>query len=259
MKRYLVLGFGIASYLLFLAVAAYACGFIGGFGVPTRLDGPADTPLVAALAIDLLLLTLFAAQHSVMARPAFKRRWTLLVPQPLERSIYVLCTNLALVLLFWQWRPIPGVLWDIRSFWGRGVLLGLYAGGWLTVLAVTCLINHFDLFGLRQVWLYFRNRPYTPIAFAAPGPYKLVRHPMYVGWLLTFWATPTMTTSHLLFALVTTAYILLAIRLEEQDLARFLGDEYTDYQREVPMLIPAVRRRVRVSAQAPACDVPVAR
>lgn len=186
MRRYAVLVYGLACYAVFLAVFLYAVGFIGGVGVPTRLDGPGQRPLLLGLAIDLMLVSVFALQHSVMARLAFKTWWTRIVPHSLERSTYVLFTCLALGLMFWQWRPLGGVLWNVEAPLARAVLWSLFALGWLTVLVTTFLINHFDLFGLRQVWLAFRNRPYTPLEFATPGPYRVVRHPLYVGWLLAF-------------------------------------------------------------------------
>jgi protein-S-isoprenylcysteine O-methyltransferase Ste14 len=238
MKRWLVLLYGLANYGVFLGIFLYMLGFIGGFGVPRALDGPRSAPLSEAVLVDLLLVLIFGLQHSVMARPTFKRWWTRLIPEPMERSTYVLATNVALALMFWQWRPLGMVIWDVEQPQLRAALWTLYGAGWLTVLATTWLINHFDLFGLRQVWLYFRGRPYTAIPFATPGPYRLVRHPLYVGWLLAFWATPTMGLAHLVFALGMTAYILVAIRLEERNLAQFYGEFYQSYRQRVPMLIP---------------------
>jgi protein-S-isoprenylcysteine O-methyltransferase Ste14 len=240
--RLAIFVYGAASYALFLGVFVYAIGFVGGVGVPKSIDGPPTLPTSLALTIDLLLLALFAAQHSIMARPAFKRWWMRIVPPAAERSTYVLFTCAALILLFWQWEPLGGMIWQTESPVWRGVLWGLCACGWLLVLATTFLINHFDLFGLRQVWLHLRGRPYTPLRFVTPGPYRLVRHPLYVGWLLAFWCTPTMTATHLVFALATTAYILIAIRLEERDLLTYHGRDYAEYRRRVPMLIPIPRR-----------------
>ena len=241
-KRIAFFAYGSFSYLIFLATFLYAIGFIGNFGVPTTLDGAARGPLAVALLIDVGLLTLFATQHSIMARKWFKEWWTRSVPKPLERSTYVLFSSLALILLFWLWRPLGGVVWSVEEPVGRFVLRASFAFGWLTVLVSTFLINHFDLFGLRQVWLYLRGRSYTTLNFGTPGPYRLVRHPLYVGWLFAFWSTPTMTFAHLLFAIATTAYILLAIQFEERDLVREHGESYEAYRRSVPMLIPFIRR-----------------
>ena len=242
-KRIAFFAYGSLSYLIFLGTFLYAIGFIGNFGVPTTLDGAARDPLGVALAIDVGLLTLFAVQHSVMARKWFKDWWTRVVPKPLERSTYVLFSSLALILLFWQWRPLGGVVWSIEDPMGRLVLRGLFAFGWALVLVSTFLINHFDLFGMRQVWLYLRGLPYTTLRFGTPGPYRLVRHPLYVGWLFAFWSTPTMTLAHLLFSIATTGYILIAIQFEERDLAREHGDAYAAYRQSVPMLVPFPRRR----------------
>ena len=233
--------YGVVSYDMFFGTFLYAAGFVGNLVVPKSLDSAPVGPLGTSLLINLGLLGLFAVQHSVMARPAFKRVWTRIVPEPIERSTYVLASSLALILLFWQWRPLGGVVWDVQDPVGRAVLRSGFAFGWLLVLVTTFLINHFDLFGLRQVWLHLRGRRYRPLPFKTPGPYRLVRHPLYVGWLFAFWATPTMTVTHLLFAVVTTSYILLAIRLEERDLIA-AHPEYFDYQKRVPMLVPVGRR-----------------
>jgi protein-S-isoprenylcysteine O-methyltransferase Ste14 len=241
MARVIILVYGVVCYLVFLATFLYAIGFIGGFATPTRLDGPAQGPLATALSVNAALLALFAVQHSVMARPWFKAGWTRIVPPAAERSTYVLLSSLALILLFWQWRPMGGDVWSATDPIGRAVLYALFAFGWALVLVSTFLINHFDLFGLRQVWLYFRSQPYTPLHFGTPGPYRLVRHPLYVGWFFAFWMTPTMTLAHLVFAIATTAYILIAIQFEERDLVRY-HPEYEDYRRQVPMLIPWARK-----------------
>jgi len=241
-KRLIVFAYGAVSYAVFLATFLYAVGFVGNVLVPTALDGPATGSLATALAIDLGLLLLFALQHSVMARPAFKRWWTKFVPEAAERSTYVLASSLALIALFACWRPLGGEVWSVTGA-AAGALYGLCAFGWALVLVATFLINHFDLFGLRQVWLNLRGVPYTHIGFRTPGPYKLVRHPLYVGWLFAFWATPVMTAAHLVFALATTGYILIAIQLEERDLVASLGEDYRAYRRRVPMLIPFLRPR----------------
>jgi methanethiol S-methyltransferase len=241
MRRIPAFVYGVVSYAIFFGTFLYAAGFVGNLVVPKSLDSAPVGPLGTSLLINLGLLGLFAVQHSVMARPAFKRVWTQIVPEPLERSTYVLASSLALILLFWQWRPLGGVVWDVQDPVGRAVLLSGFAFGWLLVLVTTFLINHFDLFGLRQVWLHLRGRRYRPLPFKTPGPYRIVRHPLYVGWLFAFWATPTMTVTHLLFAVVTTSYILLAIRLEERDLVD-AHPEYSEYQKRVPMLVPVGRR-----------------
>ena len=243
LKRILFFAYGTFSYLIFLGTFLYAIGFIGNFAVPRTLDGPATRPLAISLAIDVALLTLFAVQHSVMARKWFKDWWTRIVPKPIERSTYVLFSSVALILLFTFWQPLGGVVWSIEDPTGRLVLRGLFAFGWALVLVSTFLINHFDLFGMRQVWLNLLGRPYTTLQFGTPGPYRLVRHPLYVGWLFAFWMTPLMTLAHLLFSVATTAYILLAIQLEERDLVREHGESYEEYRRSVPMLLPSFRRR----------------
>lgn len=241
-KRLFFFAYGLAAYALFLFTFLYAIAFVGGFAVPRRLDGPLETSLPIAIAINCGLLTVFAVQHSVMARRWFKERAARLIPWTIERSTYVLCASLALLLLFWQWRPIGIEIWTVEDTAARAVSWLLFAAGWLTVLIVTFLINHFDLFGLRQVWLPLRGRPYTPVSFRTPLPYQYVRHPLYFGFLLAFWATPTMTLAHLLFALATTAYIVLAIQFEERDLVAEHGAAYEDYRRKVPMLVPGLRR-----------------
>jgi methanethiol S-methyltransferase len=242
-KRILFFAYGSLSYLIFLGTFLYAVGFIGNFGVPRSLDGAASGPLGVRFAMDAGLLALFAVQHSVMARKWFKDWWTRIVPKPVERSTYVLFSSLALILLFWQWRPLGGEIWSVEDPAGRFVLRGLFAFGWGLVLVSTFLINHFDLFGLRQVWLYLLGRPYDTLRFATPGPYRLVRHPLYVGWFFAFWMTPTMSLAHLLFSIATTVYILLAIRLEERDLVREHGEAYEEYRRSVPMLVPFSGKR----------------
>jgi protein-S-isoprenylcysteine O-methyltransferase Ste14 len=240
-KRFLYFVYAVTSYLTFLATLLYAIAFVGGFLVPRRLDGPLEGSPLTALAIDCGLLTVFAVQHSVMARRWFKERWTRIVPWAIERSTYVLCASLALLLLFWQWRPLGMPIWTVENDIARFVLWTLFAAGWSTVLIVTFLINHFDLFGLRQAWLPLLGRPYTPVRFRTPLPYRLVRHPLYFGFLLAFWMTPTMTLAHLVFAIATTAYIVLAIQFEERDLLAEHGAAYAEYRKKVPMLLPALR------------------
>jgi len=250
LKRLLFFAYAVAAYLIFLATFLYAIAFVGGFAVPTRLDGPLQTSLPRALAIDAALLTLFAVQHSVMARRWFKERWTQIVPWAIERATYVLFASLALLLLFWQWRPIGITIWSIEHPAARLALWTLFAAGWATVLVVTFLINHFDLFGLRQAWLPLVGRPYTKVSFRAPLPYRFVRHPLYLGFLFAFWMTPTMTLAHLAFAVATTAYILLAIQFEERDLVAEHGAAYRRYRQAVPMLLPSRRRRPDAAASS---------
>jgi len=242
--------YGVVSYAIFFVTFLYAIGFVANVGVPTSLDAGASGPFWQALLVNVGLLALFAVQHSVMARPGFKRAWTRIVPEPIERSTYVLFSSVALILLFWLWQPMGGVIWDVTSPAARALLQGLCMLGFLTVLVSTCLINHFDLFGLRQVWLHLRGRPYTHVPFRTPGPYRLVRHPLYVGWLLAFWAAPTMTVAHLVFALTTTAYILVAIQLEESDLVDAYGATYQSYRSQVGMLTPRLRRDAAPRASA---------
>lgn len=241
MNRIAAFIYGTLCYLVFLATFLYAVAFIGNIGPIRTIDGEATAPFGQALLINTLLLGLFAVQHSVMARPAFKRWWTRMVPKPVERSTYVLFSSLALLFLFHAWQPMGGTIWDVGDPIIRGTIYGLFAGGWLLVLVATFLINHFDLFGMRQVWLYLKGEPYTQLKFKTPGLYRYVRHPLYVGWLLTFWATPTMTAAHLVFATATSAYILIAIQLEERDLVDIHGPAYEAYREQVPMLVPSLR------------------
>jgi protein-S-isoprenylcysteine O-methyltransferase Ste14 len=248
MKRLSTVGYGVVSYLAFVIAFLYAIGFIGNFGVPRSIDTGRTASVVPAVIINLVLLSVFAVQHSVMARPAFKRWWTQIVPQAVERSTYVLLSSLALFLLFWQWRSLPAVVWDVESAAGRLLLWVLFWVGWATVLSSTFMINHFDLFGLRQVYLAWRGEPYTELRFRMTLLYRVVRHPLMLGFVIAFWATPTMSTGHLLFAAVSTAYILVAVQLEERDLVAQLGDPYRDYRRRVSMLVPWPRRSGRDAA-----------
>jgi protein-S-isoprenylcysteine O-methyltransferase Ste14 len=242
-KRIIFFAYGMFCYVVFLGVFLYAIGFIGNFGVPKTLDSLATGPLGISLAIDAGLLALFAVQHSVMARKWFKDWWTRIVPKPVERATYVLFSSVALILLFAFWQPLGGVVWSVEDPVGRWVLRGLFAFGWALLLYATTLINHFDLFGVRQVWLYLRGQADKDMKFVTPGPYRLVRHPLYVGWLFAFWMTPLMTFAHFLFSIATTAYILLAIRFEERDLVREYGNAYEEYKQAVPMLVPSLRKR----------------
>ena len=248
MQRKLFFIYGVASHAMFLVVYAWMAAFVGnlGFGVIPTIDGRRDGSMASAIVINAALIALFGVQHSVMARPTFKRWWTQFVPQPIERATYVLFSNIAVALLLWQWRPMGGVVWDVTNPIGRGALHALFAVGWLAVPLISLLINHFDLFGTRQVWLHLRGRDYQDLPFRTPVAYRFVRHPLYVGWMIAFWATPTMTVAHLVFALMTTAYILVAIQFEERDLVA-AHPEYESYRARVPMLIPS---RPRPSAAA---------
>jgi protein-S-isoprenylcysteine O-methyltransferase Ste14 len=233
--RYCVIGYGLMAYLVFVAVFGYTVGFLAGIAVPKGIDdGPAAAPWVAA-AVDAGLLGLFAVQHSVMARPWFKRWWTRFVPAVIERSTYVLFASLAVGLLLWQWRPLPGVVWSVPAGWLRDLLWTVYAAGWAVLLVSTLLIGHFDLFGLRQV---LRGTRYTEPGFRQPLFYRLVRHPIMVGFLIAFWAAPQMSVGRLLFAGAATGYILIAVRFEEADLRRQLGEPYQRYTEEVPRFVP---------------------
>jgi protein-S-isoprenylcysteine O-methyltransferase Ste14 len=240
MKSVAVL-YGAVVYAIFFATFLYAVGFVAGAPIPKAIDSGPVVGAGEAVVVDLLLLGLFAVQHSLMAREAFKAWWTRFVPKPVERSTYVLFASLCLILLYWQWRPLPTVVWSVGAPWSA-VLWAVSALGWATVLLSTFLINHFDLFGLRQVWAYRQGREAPPPDFKAPLFYKVVRHPIYLGFILAFWATPDMTQGHLLFAAATTAYILIGIQLEERDLLKVFGARYEAYREEAGMLYPKVRR-----------------
>ncbi len=242
MSRWLVLGWSLLSYLVFFGVFLYAVGFIGNLWVPTSLDAEPHSPLGFAVAVNGLLLGLFAIQHSVMARPFFKRWITQFIPAAAERPTYVMATNLALIALFIWWQPMGISIWNATSPLLQVGLYAVFFAGWALVFVSTCLINHFDLFGLRQGWYHFLGQPYPPLTFVTPALYKHVRHPLYIGWLMVFWATPTMTAGHLLFALLTTGYILIAVQLEERDLIAAHGSDYVNYRNQVPMFIPRFRR-----------------
>ena len=235
--------YGVLVYLLSFGTLLYTIAFVGNLPVPKAIDTGATGSLPAAAAIDLLLLGLFAVQHSVMARPAFKRAWTTLVPHAVERSTYVLFASAALLLLYWQWRPIAGVVWSTTHPIAVLALQAIFWAGWGLVLLSTFLINHFELFGLQQVYARLRGKPLPPPEFKTPSFYRWVRHPLYLGLLLAFWATPTMTLGHLLFAAANTGYILIGLSLEERDLMELFGDQYRRYREQVPMLIPLPKRK----------------
>jgi methanethiol S-methyltransferase len=239
-KRLAVFAYGLISYVVFFLTFVYAVGFIGNMYIPRSMDSPARISFWPALMIDALLLLTFAVQHSVMARPAFKEKLTQFIPAAAERSTYVLCSSLLLIALFAFWQPIGGVVWNVTNPASRNAINVVFGLGFALVFVATLLINHFDLFGLRQVALYLVRKPYTYLEFRTPLFYRYIRHPLYVGWLVAFWATPTMTGAHLLFAVLTSAYMIMAIRWEERDLVMVHGSKYQDYQKRVPKLIPSL-------------------
>jgi protein-S-isoprenylcysteine O-methyltransferase Ste14 len=240
-KRFLTLAYGAVAYLIFFGTFLYLIGFVGNLA-PRGIDSPAEGGLGVALLVDLGLVLVFGLQHSIMARPAFKRRWTRFVPEAAERSTYVIASCIALALLMWQWRPLGGSVWELTGTFARTVAWTLFVFGWGLVFVATFLINHFDLFGLRQSWLAFRGRPYSSMRFVQPWLYRRLRHPLYLGFLIAFWAAPVMTVTHLAFAAALTGYMLFAIRLEERDLMAEHA-EYGAYRQRVPMLLPRLGRR----------------
>jgi protein-S-isoprenylcysteine O-methyltransferase Ste14 len=240
--------YGAIAYLVFVATLLYAVAFVGNLPVPKTVDSGEAGPLGPALVVDLLLLGLFAVQHSVMARPWFKHWWTRVVPKPVERSTYVLFASLVLLILYWQWRPISAPIWSVTNPAGIALLWAVFWSGWALALASTFLINHFELFGLHQVYARLRGRALPPPTFDTPGFYRWIRHPLYLGFLLAFWATPAMSGGHLLFAAAMTGYILIAIQFEERDLIGLFGDQYRRYREQVSMLFPWPAGRAAIAS-----------
>jgi len=244
MKKILVLVYGTIAYLLFLVTFLYTIGFVGNLIVPKTIDGDPQVSLTKAIIINAFLLLLFALQHSIMARQAFKKWWTKIIPASIERSTFVLFTCFCLLLMMWQWQPIGGVIWAVDNSVIKIVLTVLFFSGWTIVLISSFMINHFDLFGLRQVWLFFSGKRYEHLLFRVPLFYRYVRHPLYFGFLLAFWCTPVMTAAHLLFAVLTTGYILTAIQFEEKDLVSVFGIKYQEYRKRLPMIIPFMKKNI---------------
>jgi protein-S-isoprenylcysteine O-methyltransferase Ste14 len=257
MKRWVFYTYGVTCHLLFFATFAYLLGFVGNVWMPKTIDSSPSGSIATAVAIDLPLIAAFGLQHSIMARPAFKRIWTRIIPQPIERSTYVLASCLVTFVLVWQWQAVDVAIWDVRHPVARSLLWGLFATGWLLVPAASLMIDHFDLFGTRQVWLCLRGRDYTELPFRTPMLYSRIRHPLYVGWATALWATPTMTLGHLLFAAALTTYMALAVRFEERDLVNYFGRRYEDYRRRVPMFVPRLSRSTSAADELPRLAFPI--
>ena len=247
MKKILVIGFGVFSYLFFAAAFVYAIGFLSNAMVNKSIDRGVVHPGLGSLLVDFALLGLFAIQHSGMARRSFKSWEKKILPEPLQRSTFVLLASLSLALLFWQWRPLPALIWEVEAAWVRGLIWTMFAIGWVVVLASTFLISHTHMFGLKQVWAYFKGKDVPELGFQTRGLYRYVRHPLYLGMLIAFWATPAMTVGHLVFALAANGYILLGARLEERDLLLAFGKVYSQYSKRVSMLIPGLKGGIRQS------------
>lgn len=250
MKRFIAFIYGIIAYILFLGAFLYAIAFVGDFLVPKTINTGVETPFTQALIINMAVLSVFALQHSIMARPGFKRWWTQFVHPAIERSTYVLLSSLALILIYWQWRPLTAIVWEVQNEAVATLLHGVFALGWLIVLLSTFMINHFDLFGLKQVYEYLNKLEPKPIPFKMSFLYGIIRHPLMLGFIIAFWASPVMTVGHLIFSITTTLYILVAVKfLEERDLRKMHGEQYEMYQKEVPMLIPFTKRKKEKTAE----------
>jgi protein-S-isoprenylcysteine O-methyltransferase Ste14 len=263
MGRVVIFFYGVVAYGAFFVTILYAIGFLGGFVVPKTIDSGTAGPVGTAVLINVLLILLFGVQHTIMARPWFKNWWTRILPKPAERSTFVLAASALLALLMWQWRPMPTIVWQLDAAAGKALLWGLYFFGWFLVFYSSFLIDHFDLFGLRQVFLHLKSREYHHRPFMAHSLYKVIRHPLMAGFLVAAWATPTMTQGHLLFAAVITGYVFVGVRLEERDLVRFLGEDYRRYRERTPMLLPLPKRNAAplspVSMEARAASGPAKR
>lgn len=239
MKKIIIIIYGALAYIIFLVAFLYAIGFVGNIYVPKTIDSGVEPSLITAILTNTILLTVFALQHSIMARPSFKKWITTIISSATERSTYILLSSLALLLMYWQWQPITTIVWEAESELLIIVLTGIFFLGWLIVLLSTFMINHFELFGLAQIFDNLKNKQTPNPKFQTNYLYKIVRHPLMLGFLIAFWATPTMTVGHLFFALITTVYIFIAVKyLEEKDLRKFIGEKYETYQKEVPMIIP---------------------
>ena len=246
MKKYIILFYGIVAYLVFLIAFLYAIGFVSNIIVPKSIDSGSETTFLYSIFINVILLSVFALQHSIMARPKFKEWFNSIFSQAMERSTYILLSSLALILIYWQWQPITTIIWETENTVLSGIITGIFFLGWLIVLLSTFMINHFELFGLAQIFDNLTNKQTANPKFQTNYLYKIIRHPIMLGFLIAFWATPTMTVGHLLFSLVTTMYIFIAVKyLEEKDLRKFIGEKYETYQKEVPMIVPFTKNKIK--------------